>query len=291
LVDTKLTRLPAFLNSPTPSKEAQQRGIYHFDSYARFGSYTKLTALGLNGDGVHPDNAIRQLLGNTLISELGFDKFINADNLIELFIDVLHANRGLALGNTGKISPEPIFGFDLDYWAKRWHRFTGEGGSIVAQLDSGTNGGQSFLPALFRLGDGGPHLVKAANNMVRVAKSDNSNFTGDLQVRAIEKGAIDIFPDNGLANITFEGCSVNQIYLSADVVVSIIKNPEIVSEVQVSLIQYSGSPKLVTVWPSAFRFAGGVPPTLSTTSNSRDIFTFRYDAGGYYEISRTMNVH
>lgn len=60
--------------------------------------------------------------------------------------------------------------------------------------------------------------------------------------------------------------------------------------VRVELVQDGTGSRTLSGANAAIKWAGGSAPTLSTTANRRDIFTFRCAGGTFYEVSRSMNV-
>ncbi|MGA5426615.1 hypothetical protein ACPCVL_07425 [Streptomyces koyangensis] len=61
-------------------------------------------------------------------------------------------------------------------------------------------------------------------------------------------------------------------------------------EVEVHFLQDATGSRTLAGVSSLIKWAGGTAPTLTTTASRRDIFRFRYVAGSYYEVSRSMNV-
>jgi hypothetical protein len=56
------------------------------------------------------------------------------------------------------------------------------------------------------------------------------------------------------------------------------------------MIIQDGTGSRTLSWNSVFKWNSGVAPTLSTTANSRDIFTFRSDGTNLYEVGRTLGL-
>jgi hypothetical protein len=56
------------------------------------------------------------------------------------------------------------------------------------------------------------------------------------------------------------------------------------------LQQDASGGEAVGTWGSAYRFAGGIPPTLTSTANKMDLFQFKCIGGQLYETGRTMGL-
>ena len=48
------------------------------------------------------------------------------------------------------------------------------------------------------------------------------------------------------------------------------------------VVQDSGGSKTITTWNSVFKWPAGVAPTLTTTANARDLFSFVSDGTNLY---------
>lgn len=61
---------------------------------------------------------------------------------------------------------------------------------------------------------------------------------------------------------------------------------------KLAVVQDGTGSRAITNWPSNFRFQGAANPTLTTTANRQDFFTFVFDvtAALWFEDGRDLNV-
>ncbi len=95
----------------------------------------------------------------------------------------------------------------------------------------------------------------------------------------------------GTCNPDFTNSRVHLITMLGDITSMTFLNALPDAETfEMHLIQDGTGGRTLSGVSSYVRWAGGAAPTLTTTANRRDIFTFRTDAPNYFETSRSMNV-
>lgn len=65
-------------------------------------------------------------------------------------------------------------------------------------------------------------------------------------------------------------------------------NP-VAGQVYILLVVQDGTGTRTVTWPGAVHWSGGTAPTLTTTINKVDIFTFAYDGTTYFGVTSGLN--
>lgn len=100
-----------------------------------------------------------------------------------------------------------------------------------------------------------------------------------------------VYNATGTVNPDFTKSRVHEITLVGNVTAMTFQNvPSDMETFEMHLIQDATGSRTLAGVATAVRWAGGAPPTLTTTPLRRDIFTFRAAGSIILEVSRSMNV-
>lgn len=161
--------------------------------------------------------------------------------------------------------------------------------NTIAMMEQNTNGKFGFGNSSLLAG-----IMWGANGSIKFIENNNAD-PGSFYSSTNEIDApINCVGGAGRAILTRHGnvrtltLNSNRTVCKTDIDTSTGGNPSGMI-ITLIVIQDSTGSRTVT-WDSTYKWAGGVAPTLTTTANAKDIFTFWLDGTNTSEISRSMDV-
>jgi len=108
---------------------------------------------------------------------------------------------------------------------------------------------------------------------------------------AVGSTAPAVYNVTGALACDFSKALTHEVTLVGNVTSLTLSNPPSRNTIMhLELVQDGTGSRTLAGANSAIKWAGGAAPTLTTTAGRRDIFRFRHNGSGYYEVSRSMNV-
>ena len=176
--------------------------------------------------------------------------------------------------------------------------------------------------------DGSNSYIDEAGDGVLFIKSSagvylNGKTTDEPLARFIENGAVNLYHDNSLkfattttgisvtGNVIYSGGSltveaaltddttvswdvtaspVANVTLSGNRTLALPGNPLGSGQYASLLIIQDGTGSHTLTWNAAYEFKDDTAPTLTTTANKGDLFTFRYNGAKWLEVGRNQNL-
>jgi hypothetical protein len=281
-------------------------GCVYYDTYAIYGSYARLVALGWQGDGTHVTDACDQhraglLMRDTgMLAAYGLGLLNGTPRAATLQIggptDIAGGLGGGAFG-TGLhiVRREPTSGYDMQISAGRWlslmqNNLTTE----VARLDlTGGTPTSTFLPAITRLGSStGAAIAQDSATVMSVRRGAATGSNCDFKTRGVY---VDTATLNNQSGTIVLDCSTGTsfvINLTGDVTTFSFSGVAASGVlIRVAFVQDATGSRLLGGAHASIKWSGAALPVLTTTAGRRDSFIFEPTGGGsYFEVSRSMNV-
>jgi hypothetical protein len=164
-------------------------------------------------------------------------------------------------------------------------------GTEGALFDFG-GAGASWIPDKCRIGSQtGPAFWQLGQQRIAVVRGDNTSAVAEIQARSFVMDPT-TSSQSGAVSIDLSANCAHIVTLTGNATGLTFANPASSgSQIELHLVQDATGSRTLAGPNASIKWAGGVAPTLSTTANRRDIFTFRNVGGStFYETSRSMNV-
>jgi hypothetical protein len=268
-------------------------GYIYWDSYLPFGSYAKMAALGLEGDGVHVSTTADQYRAMLMLRDLGVLDLYGRNPYQRQKLQSLEIGRALDTGTTptAKIGTDSTFALDLNVDVVRSFVVRDKtGATVLLSIDTVTTA-NSFVPQKIRIGSSSNSCLNGDSaSFMTVRRGDSTGNKAHFGARCFVSEITTLNNQSGTVSLDLAVAAVQVVNLTGNVTSLAFANSVTQGEdIEVHFVQDATGSRTLSGISGSIKLAGG-SLTLTTTASKRDIIRFRSIGGSYYETSRSMNV-
>lgn len=272
----------------------EANGYTYYDTYALFGSYANMVALGWQGDGVHGDVRADQYRGYLMLRDLGLLNLPGRNILERATLPGVDFKRANDFSRAGRIEADASFGFDLLVMAARYFRIYDGNGVTERWRMGGIGDVTDFVPNKVRIGStSGPTLNALGVASASLTRGDSTDTPADLTQRSYIASISNLAAQSGAITLDVSLGAVIVVNLTGAVTSWTFSNVPTATAsgqaIEVHFVQDATGGRTLAGANAAIKLAGGTL-TLSTGANKRDVIRFRQVGATIYEVSRSLNI-